>query len=598
MKLAFSLRGYLLFLICLATFPAILFTFYVAENERNSVLARTERDALHLAHLASREHAHQIQGARELLSWLGARIAADGLRSPILQSSSFLEALLAGHPQLANVGVLSPTGEVLASAYPLPSYRSWIDNPAYLAALQSRDVTAGTYIISPIFQQPTLNHAYAVRNADEQVIAVLFDGLDLSWLSEIVQQNNLPDGFSLFVVDKEGHVLASSSVGVSFHDTNDFKIADIAALSASERGKNIEIDNKHLSHFAVAVPFKKTPGLFAVVALPYDQIVEQANTAFFRTLIGLGVLTLFVIAAVFLATELAILRGLRSLVAVVQRFGAGEFAIRSHTSRINSELASLSSAFNTMADTLAIRHDEALEAQAHLRALAGRLQVVREAEATRISRELHDEIGQVLTSLKIDLSRLRLCCAPHDQASGCASSLHQRVLVMSQQIDAAINFVRRISSDLRPSVLDRLGLVAALQWQARETEMRTGLVIQVEADPLSLNKELGEEVSVTLFRIAQEALNNVVRHAQASIVEIDLSIIGEHVVLSIHDDGIGIPEAATARIDSLGIIGMRERAALIKGEFSIYNELGQGTTVRVSIPLPASQETVHAHSIS
>jgi len=183
-SLLFSLGGRLLFLICLATLPAILFTFLVAENERTAALARTERDALHLAGLASREHAHQIQGARELLSWLGVKLAREGLGSPIIEGSEFLEALLAGHPQLANVGILSPSGQVLASAYPLASYRSWADNPAYVAALESHDVTAGTYVISPIFERPTLNHAFAVRNADDEVIAVLFNGLDLGWLSE------------------------------------------------------------------------------------------------------------------------------------------------------------------------------------------------------------------------------------------------------------------------------------------------------------------------------------------------------------------------------------------------------------------------------
>ena len=115
----------------------------------------------------------------ELLSWLGAKLAHEGLRSPIVMDPAFLQAMLAGHPQRANIGVLSPDGQVLASAYPLASYRSWNDNPAYMAALRSENVEAGTYLISPIFERPTLNHAYAVRDVDGSVKAAPFSGLDL-----------------------------------------------------------------------------------------------------------------------------------------------------------------------------------------------------------------------------------------------------------------------------------------------------------------------------------------------------------------------------------------------------------------------------------
>ena len=147
MSFLFSLRGRLFFLICLATLPALLFTFFVARNERIAAVARTEQDALHLARLASREHAHQIRGARALLLWLGEKLAAEGLTSPIVTDPSFLPALLAGHPQLANIGVLSADGEPLTSAFPLKNRQSWKDNPAYRAALKSVTVETGTYVI-------------------------------------------------------------------------------------------------------------------------------------------------------------------------------------------------------------------------------------------------------------------------------------------------------------------------------------------------------------------------------------------------------------------------------------------------------------------
>lgn len=589
-----SLRGRFLFLICLAILPAVLFTFFMAESERAGTLARTEQDALHLAGLAGREHAHQIRGASELLSWLGAKVARDGLSSPVITDPTFLRALLAGHPQLANIGVLSPEGRVLTSAYPLANYRDWTDNPAYLAALDSDGVVAGSYVISPIFERPTLNHAYAVRDTKHNVVAVLFSGLDLGWLSDMSRQSNLPNGLSLLVTDAEGRVLAwgdpTHREVVGGHDV---RIAGISELSRSQRGRMLEIHGTGDRRYFVATPLEAT-GLFVVVGLPYESVLRHVNATFYRTLLVLGLLLLFTVASVFIAAEFGILRGVRSLAHAAQRLGAGDLAARATVPRGRSEFSSLAQAFNTMADSLAARHHEAVDTQARLRALASRLQVVREAEAARISRELHDEIGQVLTSLKIDLSRLPLRCTPDELHERCAAALKEDIAAMSQQIDAAVDFVRHISSDLRPGVLDKLGLTAALEWQARQTEARVDLVVQVEAD--DVDPHLDERTSVTLFRIAQEALTNVVRHAQARVVEISLATTESAIVLTIRDDGTGILTDSIDSTESVGIIGMRERAMLINGHLSIHGTPGGGTTVTVTAPLQPTPEVADADS--
>ncbi|MEW6278304.1 MAG: HAMP domain-containing protein [Candidatus Eremiobacterota bacterium] len=582
----------MLFLICLATLPAVLFIFFVAQSERTRVLARMQQDALHLVDLASREHAHQIQGARELLSWLGRQMSREGLRSPMVADPRFLGTLVAGHPQIANIGVLSPDGEVLASAYPLSTYRTWKDNPAYLAALRSNQVAAGTYLVSPIFAQPTLNHAYAVRGDDDRVIAVLFNGLNLDWLSEIGEKVRLPDGFSLFIADRHGRVLARAGhVHAQLAGNDVLRIPGIADLARLRRASVAELGG--LRGTFVAAPLEGAPGLFVAVGLPFERAVQQANSTFYRTLATLGLLTLFVIAAVLTSAELGILRGLRSLARTAQKLGAGDLSVRASVPRSHDEFASLAATFNAMADSLAARHREAIEAQDRLRALTSRLQVAREDEATRIARELHDEVGQMLTALKIDLLRLRPCCSQGEQALPCATALREGTAAMSQQVDAAIGFVRRISSDLRPGVLDRLGLTAALEWLARQTEARTGLAIQVEADVGDAT--LDEPRSVALFRIAQEALNNVIRHAQASVVDIGLTSSDEHIVLTVCDNGKGITIAEVESNTSLGIIGMCERAALVNGCVSVCGSPEQGTTVRVTVPLPPGVEGVDAY---
>lgn len=590
----FQLRGRLFFLICLATLPAFLFTFFAAENERTSVRLRMERDALHLAGLASREHAHQVRGARELLSWLGAKLASEGPQSPIITDPAFLQALLAGHPQLANIGVLSPDGQVLTSAYPLASYRSWNDNPAYLAALRSDDVAFGTYLISPIFERPTLNHAYAVRDADGEVIAVLFNGLDLGWLSEMARQSDLPDGFSLFITDRQGGVIAHGDpTEFKLDRTDGLHIPDVLTLSQSRQGKMLEIGGAGVRRYFVAVELEEASELLVAVGLPYDRVVQETNFAFYRTLAGLAVLTLFTIAAVFTAAELGILRGIRSLARTAQRFGAGDLSARAQAGRSHNEFTSLATAFNTMADSLEARHREAVDGQARLRALTSRLQLAQETEAARISRELHDEIGQMLTSLKIDLLCLQSHCPADEQDRSCATSLREAIGTMNKQIDTAVDFVRRISSDLRPGVLDKLGLTAALEWLARKIETRTDIAIEVEAD--IVDAALHETISVTLFRIAQEALTNVVRHAEAEMVRINLVTTEKEAVLTIGDDGKGVSMDAAESSGSLGIIGMRERAMLINGRLSIRGVPGEGTTVTVTAPLQITTEVTDAH---
>ena len=589
----FSLRGRLLFLICLATLPAILFTFVAADTERAAALVRTERDALHLAGLASREHAHQIRGARELLAWLGAKVSLDGVQSPFVADPGFLQALLSGHPQLANIGLLSPDGRVLVSAHPLANYRSWRDNPAYRAALNSHDVAVGTYLISPIFERPTLNHAYAVRDAGGAVIAVLFNGLDLDWLSRMARQSELPEAFSLLIADREGRVLATAGLDSTPGAAPvDLRVAGIADIAQRQRGRMLEL-SPGIRRYMVAQPLEEAPGLYVAVGLPYDRVIHDTNAAFSRTLAALGVLTLFTITAVFVAAELGILHGVRSLAHAAQRFGAGDLKARARSPRGHTEFASLAASFNTMADALADRHREALEAQARLRALASHLHLVRETEAARISRELHDEIGQVLTSLKIDLSRLQACCASNAMAPPCAEALNRQVAAATRQVDAAVGFVRRIASELRPGVLDKLGLTAALQWQAHELESRTDLVIQVEADCADVT--LDDEVAVTLFRIAQEALTNVVRHARAHLVEIGLVTTPTEAVLTVHDDGVGIESGKADSHGSLGLIGMHERAMLVNGRVSITGAPGRGTTVRVAVPLPPAAREADAH---
>ncbi len=217
------------------------------------------------------------------------------------------------------------------------------------------------------------------------------------------------------------------------------------------------------------------------------------------------------------------------------------------------------------------------ESHEQLRALSVYLQYVREEERTRIAREVHDELGQSLTRLKMDLAWLagRL---PRSQRT-----LLDRLTDMSNHVDATIQSVRRIATELRPGILDDLGLVAALEWQANEFQCRTGIECHVTStlqDTL-----LDADLNTAFFRIFQETLTNIMRHANASRVEVRSTQHDDRVVLTVADNGRGITPDEIADRRSIGLLGMEERAALLGGDVEIKGEPGKGTTVTVKIPL-------------
>ncbi len=216
-----------------------------------------------------------------------------------------------------------------------------------------------------------------------------------------------------------------------------------------------------------------------------------------------------------------------------------------------------------------------------LRALSSRLETVREEERKRIAREIHDELGQALTAIKIELSSLLFEWPTEQKPSKRADSILRLV-------DQTIQSVRKISTELRPGILDALGLVAAVEWAAEEFETRTGTRCRPDLPKDVL--EIDQERTTAIFRILQETLTNIARHADATQVDIRLTIEDGSLILDVHDNGIGISGEQLSASGSLGILGMRERVLLLGGEFLMSGEPNQGTRVRVRIPLSASRE--------
>ncbi len=212
-----------------------------------------------------------------------------------------------------------------------------------------------------------------------------------------------------------------------------------------------------------------------------------------------------------------------------------------------------------------------------IRELALAANTVREQEKSRIARELHDELGQALTALKFDVGWLR------DKVASAAPDIAEKLAAMQAVIDGTVAATRRISADLRPLMLDDLGLEAAAEWLAQNFTARTGIACRLD---MKGSLELADPHATAVFRVLQESLTNVSRHAHATAVDVVIERVDGEVRLTVRDDGHGFSPSEPRRPNSFGLLGLRERATLLGGDVAIDSAPGRGTSVVMRLPLP------------
>jgi signal transduction histidine kinase len=317
--------------------------------------------------------------------------------------------------------------------------------------------------------------------------------------------------------------------------------------------------------------------LFAVASLP------AVAVAFGSSL--LVVVLVLVIAATLsvLIADHFILRPTSRLVDATRRVIAGKLDVRIGPRYGEGELGELARSFDHIAARLEQRERRLEESQERLSALSRRLLAAQEDERRRIARELHDELGQLLTGAKLNLVSLQGGSArPHPGFDALDDTL--------DLVGRALNAVRELSTQLRPAVLDDAGLEEALHWLLDRVSHRAGFDGYLEAEPLGT--DIAHETETTLFRFAQEALTNVARHAGASRVEITLRRHGSDIELTVQDDGAGFDAEAVHQKaiqgSSLGIIAMTERLTLAGGRLEIDSAPGRGTRMRAIVPVTRS----------
>lgn len=332
---------------------------------------------------------------------------------------------------------------------------------------------------------------------------------------------------------------------------------------------------------ASKMPIRSTNWVMLVELHQYH-LLAPARSFLQAVLIIGGGLT---IIGIFLAWLMSrnITRPLNQLTAAATAIASGD---ESDTSGIDrrDEVGKLARAFNAMIvqvskanKKLGLKVVEAELMNEELRELSAHLQHIREEERMHIAREMHDELGQFLTGLKMDIAWLNKKLS--NDASNAAN--REKLGEMTKLVDEAVVFVRKLAAELRPSILDDLGLIAALEWHSREFSRR----FNIDVNFSTKNPELktSNAIATGLFRMYQESLTNVARHAEAKQVNAVLELLNNEIHLSITDDGKGFD--TNGKRKTLGLLGMKERAMMIGGKLDIVSQPGHGTTIYITVPL-------------
>jgi two-component system, NarL family, sensor histidine kinase UhpB len=259
---------------------------------------------------------------------------------------------------------------------------------------------------------------------------------------------------------------------------------------------------------------------------------------------------------------------------VIQR-GADDYILKTNLTRLPAAILKAAENKNVQKQKY-LAEKEMLELNEQLRQLAAHLQNVREVEQIRIAREIHDELGQMLTAIKMDIT------SANKKMKESIYEAEKDLSKALEMVDNTVKAVRKISSELRPSILDDLGLVAALEWQSMEFEKRNNIRSVFFSSIADIS--IDSNIATVMYRIYQEALTNISRHSEATNVTAELMINDEQLILIISDNGKGFdPDTAKAK-KHLGLVGMKERALMVNGKFAIKSTTGKGTTITISIP--------------
>ena len=584
-----SLKTRLYLLVLAAFIPVAILIFYIAEEQKSIETQAILNKTLMIARTAADAENQQLEATRNLLTAIvNAFPHMDAYPDKL---SAYLAALLEQSKYYAAFGLVRPDGHLLAVSDPLQNgSMDYSETSWFAACLKNKQLIMGRYHGEHIHGEPVLYFALPAFGNHGQIAAIAFAALKLNWINDTISKPlaEVPGGSRLALLDGPYRMLIYNvdagqwSLPERFDPSLQERI--IRLQSGTLRATN-EKGNSCIYAFApLTSPFRDRP-VTMILEIPLVTALAASRQLFVRNLALLIVSALLAVLFIWWASDVYILRRVRAMVAASRKLAAGDLGVRIGKIGAPDELSHLASVFDEMAASLQQRIeseaqvlDSLRQSREQIRKLAAYQQDVREKERIRIARELHDQFGQALTLLKMDLSWFKKHVAQK------IPGVDQKIESMSEITKEALKTLHAVTAELRPVILDDFGLAAAIEWQVEEFQNRSGIACRME--PGGFEPVLPKDLATALFRIFQEILINIVRHARADEVIVRLNSSNGDLVLEVKDNGRGITEDEINDPKSYGILGMRERLYPWNGDVSFDSPGGHGTCVIVRIPIP------------
>jgi signal transduction histidine kinase len=619
-------------MVLLAVLPGFITALVFADSQRRQALANVQAQNLSYLRLVSLNQSQIVANTKSLLSLLAA--APDVRNRDKAGCESLLNGVVRSSNRFYGIAALDENKQswCFASALASPSITDThtTQNPEppalgrtmtitdglqgsermYQRSEASKDFTIGEYFVGQVTGRSFLALTQPVLDNSGKITGHVLAGLSLDELNASIQGLNLPAGYIVSVLDRRGTILVRwptpSLVGQNFLEYPLVQQVLRESADGTEHTADLTgVDGVNRLYAFQSVP--GTPGrdLFVLVGIAPEIAYTAIDNDLRQYLAFLSAFTLVAAVGAWVFGSRRIVAPVRQIAASTRQIGDGDLSARVHLSSSAGELSELAQNFNAMATQLEQNTrelnqraeelnqanlrleqrveqrtrqlqntvDRLRESREQLRQLSTQQRRVVEEEQTRIAREVHDQIGQALTSIKFDVSSMRKKLgAAFPQALDLVAP---KLAGIDTELDQAVNTARSISRSLRPTALDTLGLAAAIEVFAQEFQTRTGVTcgVDIHGD----DQVLSPELATTIYRIMQEAMTNVARHAKASQVTITLFMDADAVELRVKDDGVGIPEEKLNNFTSLGMLGMQERAREFDGTVEVTSRAGQGT---------------------